>query len=217
LTSLVLVSMMGQAPLPEPTAGKTLLVAPPLVPQAPRVAPPPVLSRGGPARRRDSSVATRVAEIVPAVPQVDPLPIGPAVEDVPPCLSCPVGEPRAGNAGEGPPGDGSSPDREGPGAGGGGPLRVGSGVQAPRKIEHVAPRYPELARRVWLQGIVELECVIDPAGVVSEIRVLSGPALLREAAVEAVRKWRYTPTKLNGAPVPIVMTVTVRFRLRREA
>jgi protein TonB len=184
------------------------------VPEVPRVAAPPARRPGGPARRRESSVVTPVAEVVPAVPQVDPPPIGEAVDDVPTCLACPIGEPRADDAGEGPPGHGPA-SVEGSG-GGSGPLRVGSGVEAPRKVVHVAPRYPELARRVGLQGIVELECVIDPAGVVSEIRVLSGPALLREAAVEAVRKWRYTPTRLNGAPVPIIMTVTVRFSLRRE-
>jgi protein TonB len=93
---------------------------------------------------------------------------------------------------------------------------VGSGVEPPRKLVHVAPRYPEVAQRARLQGTVELECVIDPAGNVAEVRRVSGPSLLREAAIDAVRQWRYTPTKLNSVPVSVIMTVTVRFTLRPE-
>src|SRR5262245_45632548 len=108
LTALVLISMVGKAPLPDPTAGKTLVFAPPLLPEAPRVAPEPVRPRGGAPRRRESTVATPVAEIVPAVPQVDPLAIGEPSGDVPVCLGCQVGEPGAGIAGDGVVSDGSS-------------------------------------------------------------------------------------------------------------
>ena len=58
-----------------------------------------------------------------------------------------------------------------------------------------------------------LECLISPQGRVSEIKVLRGVPLLEEAAVDAVRQWVYTPTLMDGVPVPVLMTVTVRFDL----
>ena len=63
------------------------------------------------------------------------------------------------------------------------------------------------------QGVVVLEAVISPSGSVTNVKVLRGVPLLNDAAVNAVRQWRYTPTTLNGQPVAVVMTVTVNFRL----
>ena len=60
-----------------------------------------------------------------------------------------------------------------------------------------------------------LEAVIDERGRVSETRVLKHVPLLDEAAETAVRQWVYSPTLLNGQPIPVVMTVTVQFRLER--
>jgi protein TonB len=94
------------------------------------------------------------------------------------------------------------------------PLRVGGHVQAPRKIRHVDPVYPDLARRAGVSGIVILECVIDREGRIRSVEVLRGQPLLDAAAVDAVRQWTYRPTLLNGVPVEIVMTVTVRFANR---
>jgi protein TonB len=93
-------------------------------------------------------------------------------------------------------------------------VRVGNGVEAPRKLRHVAPVYPELARQARVQGTVTLECAIDPHGRVAQARVLSGSPLLDAAALDAVRQWVYTPTRLNGIPVAVILTVTVRFELR---
>jgi protein TonB len=61
--------------------------------------------------------------------------------------------------------------------------------------------------------VVVLEAVISPSGEVTNVRVLRGVPLLNDAALQAVRQWRYTPTMLNGQPVSVVMTVTVNFRL----
>ena len=94
------------------------------------------------------------------------------------------------------------------------PVRVGGHIQAPRKIRHVDPAYPELARTAGVSGIVILECVIDREGRVQSVQVLSGHPLLKAAAVHAVGQWAYTPTRLNGVPVAVVMTVTVRFTTR---
>ena len=72
-----------------------------------------------------------------------------------------------------------------------------------------------LAQAVRKEGVVILEAVIDARGNVTTVKVLRSIQLLDQAAVDAVRQWRFTPTLLNGEPVPIVLTVTVDFRLQR--
>jgi protein TonB len=96
-----------------------------------------------------------------------------------------------------------------------GPVRVGQGVREPRKVVHVAPVYPAIARSAAVQGTVVLEAVINERGAVDNVRVLRSVALLDNAAIEAVRAWRYTPTLLNGVPVPVLLTITINFKLDR--
>lgn len=114
-------------------------------------------------------------------------------------------------------GDGNQQGQgEGSGSGpaaGGEPRRVD--LQPPAKVFHVKPEYPELARITRVHGTVVLDCTIDPAGNVVDVRVISGHRLLAPAAVEAVGRWRYSPTRLNGQPVSVLLTVTVRFDLTR--
>jgi TonB family protein len=93
------------------------------------------------------------------------------------------------------------------------PVRVGGEIKEPRKLKDVPPVYPDIARQARVQGVVILECEIGPDGRVTEVKVLRGIPLLDAAAMEAVRQWVYTPTLLNGVPVPVIMTVTVNFRL----
>jgi periplasmic protein TonB len=93
------------------------------------------------------------------------------------------------------------------------PVRVGGLIKAPQKVRDVAPRYPVIAQQSKVQGFVILEAVISQNGDVQSVRVLRSQPLLDAAAVEAVQQWRFTPTLLNGEPVPVVMTVTVNFRL----
>ena len=83
----------------------------------------------------------------------------------------------------------------------------------PRKVKHVSPDYPEVARQARVQGVVVLECVVSPEGKVTDIKVLRGIPLLDMAAIEAVRQWEYTPTLRDGVAVPVIMTVTVSFKL----
>jgi len=92
-------------------------------------------------------------------------------------------------------------------------VRVGGGIVEPRKLHSVPPVYPETAVRARVQGTVVLECTISPEGRVTDVRVLRGVPLLDGAAIHAVRQWVYTPTLLDGRPVPVIMTVTVNFRL----
>ena len=94
------------------------------------------------------------------------------------------------------------------------PVRVGGNVTEPTKVRHVPPVYPPAARRMRAQGVVILETVIGTTGAVEDVRVLRSVPLLDEAAITAVRQWRYTPTLLNDVPVPVVMTVTVNFTLQ---
>jgi protein TonB len=96
------------------------------------------------------------------------------------------------------------------------PIRVTRGgvIREPKKIVDVAPIYPPLARSGGVEGIVILEAVISVRGDVERLRVLRSVALLDQAATDAVQRWHYTPTLLNGVPVPVLITITVRFALR---
>ncbi len=93
------------------------------------------------------------------------------------------------------------------------PVRVAGGIREPLKTRNVSPVYPREAKEARVQGVVILECTISPEGKIVEVKVLRGVPLLDEAAVTAVKQWEYTPTLLDGIPVPVIMTVTVNFRL----
>ncbi len=98
-----------------------------------------------------------------------------------------------------------------------GPIRVGGNVEAGKLIYSVNPSYPALATEARVQGVVVLEVTVDAQGNVESVKVLSGHPLLREAAVQAVKQWRYKPTHLNGEAVPVIADVTVRFNLGEGA
>jgi protein TonB len=95
------------------------------------------------------------------------------------------------------------------------PMRLHSGMQAPRKVFNVDPIYPRIAESAHIGGVVILEAVIDARGRVESVRVLRSLPLLDQAAVDAVKQWIFTPALVNGTPVPVVMTVTVNFELGR--
>jgi periplasmic protein TonB len=97
-----------------------------------------------------------------------------------------------------------------------GPVRLHSGIRAPKKTVVVAPVYPPAARIARVEGLVILEAVIDAGGRVESARVLRSQPLLDEAALAAVRRWQFTPAELNGVAVPVVMTVTVDFVLQER-
>jgi protein TonB len=94
-----------------------------------------------------------------------------------------------------------------------GPVRIGGKIHAPSKLSNTAPVYPPMAKQARVEGTVILEATINAQGRVTDVKVLRGIPLLDNAAMDAVRQWRYSPTLLNGTPVPVVMTVTVNFRL----
>jgi protein TonB len=93
------------------------------------------------------------------------------------------------------------------------PVRAGGDISPPMKVHDVAPTYPAPAQAARIQGPVIIEATIGVDGRVQSARVLRSLPFLDEAALTAVRQWVYTPTRLNGVPVPVVMTVTVMFQL----
>jgi protein TonB len=95
-----------------------------------------------------------------------------------------------------------------------GPVRVAELPVAPRKTNDVRPVYPDVARMARVDGTVVLEAVLDPAGRVTQLRVITSVPLLDQAALAAVRQWRYTPSLYGGRPVSVLMTITIRFTLQ---
>lgn len=98
-------------------------------------------------------------------------------------------------------------------AGGSAPLRVGGEIAEPKKIVDAKPVYPSLAQQSKVQGVVILEVIVDTAGGVRDAKVLRSVPMLDQAALDAVKQWRFTPTLLNGTPQEVIMTVTVNFTL----
>ena len=94
------------------------------------------------------------------------------------------------------------------------PVRVGGNIKTPTKTKDVRPVYPPIAQSARVQGIVIIEATIGADGRVKDAKVLKSIPLLDQAALEAVKQWQFTPTLLNGVPVPVIMTVTVNFTLQ---
>ena len=94
------------------------------------------------------------------------------------------------------------------------PVRVGGNIKTPTKVKDVRPMYPPDAQSAKIQGVVIVEATIDADGRVSDAKILRSIPMLDDAALAAVREWEFTPTYLNGAAVPVIMTVTVNFTLQ---
>jgi protein TonB len=89
----------------------------------------------------------------------------------------------------------------------------GGNVMAAKRIDHVEPSYPPLARQAHISGTVRLHAIISKDGRVTELQVISGHPLLVQAAMDAVRQFRYSPTLLNNEPVDVDTTIDVIFNL----
>jgi periplasmic protein TonB len=93
------------------------------------------------------------------------------------------------------------------------PIRVGGRVRPPKAIVQVPPEYPPLARQARIQGQVQVDAILDEQGNVVEMKIVSGPPLLYQAALNALKKWKYEPTYLNDQPIAVQMIVTITFIL----
>lgn len=94
-----------------------------------------------------------------------------------------------------------------------GPIQVSKGVAEGLLIQKILPVYPPIARAARVEGTVVLAAVISKNGVIENLRVVGGPAMLQQAAMAAVAQWRYRPYMLNGDPVAVETTVNVIFSL----
>jgi protein TonB len=96
-----------------------------------------------------------------------------------------------------------------------GPIRPGGRIVAPQRIVYAQPVYPSIAQSAGIEGRVVIEAIVGPSGEVTDVRVVKSARFLDDAALTAVRQWKYTPTLLNGTPVSVLLTVSVDFKLSR--
>lgn len=94
-----------------------------------------------------------------------------------------------------------------------GPVKIGGNVKEPKLLSSVMPVYPSTARSSGQQGDVVVDTTIDKSGRVVRMHAITGPTSLRSAAMDALRRWRYEPSTLDGEPVEVQMQVTIKFRL----
>lgn len=206
VAALVIVPLAAEVelPVPWPLARDVVQMMPTVVPPMP--VPPRPAATAPPRVSRDAAPIEPPPSIEPETPaEPDPGPPGPPVEGAIPLGS---GAPSGSLFGRA----AALPALPAPAIRQ--PIPVGGDIRTPRKISGAAPEYPAVARQARVEGRVVLQAVLDERGRVERIRVLSSVPLLDEAAMKAVRSWRYTPTLLNGVPVPVLMTITVQFTLR---
>ncbi|HXR76732.1 MAG TPA: energy transducer TonB [Bryobacteraceae bacterium] len=179
----------------------------PAVPDAQRATPPVHPFTAPRPFHAPARVPTRIASVSDTVPfltaPIIGLPPGMAGSDITGINPLPNGAV--------PPPPGASPRQKPAGE----PIRVSSGVQEAKLIHKVMPLYPRFAIETHQSGAVRLVATIGKDGRVKQIQVLSGPAFLARAAVEAVQRWIYKPTLLNGAPVEVIAPIDVNFVLSR--
>jgi protein TonB len=92
------------------------------------------------------------------------------------------------------------------------PAPVGGDVKPAKLLKSVPPVYPDMARNQRIAGNVQIDALIGTDGNVSTMKVLSGPPLLHQAAMNAVKQWKFQPAELNGNPTTMHLTVMVQFR-----
>ena len=92
-------------------------------------------------------------------------------------------------------------------------VNISAGIAVGLLIQKTAPVYPPIARSAHVSGTVVLQAMISKSGAVENVRVVSGPPMLRQAAQDAVKNWRYRPYLLDGEPVEVETTVNVVFTL----
>jgi protein TonB len=94
-----------------------------------------------------------------------------------------------------------------------GPARISGGVMAGQILTKVQPVYPPIAKAAHVSGTVVLHAIISKTGSIENLSAISGPDMLKSAAIDAVRQWRYKPYLLNGEPTEVDTTITVNFNM----
>ena len=203
IIGLIIIPLMAADVLPTPPAMMAFVAAPPRPPPPPPPPPP-------------AAAAPKIPEVMtnPAAAPVE------APSEIAPETGLAATEGVPGGVEGGVPGGvvggvvGGLPEAPPPPPPPQQPVRVGGNIKPPSKIKHVNPVYPPIAQSARVQGVVIIEATIGPDGRVKDARVLRSIPLLDQAALDAVRQWEFTPTLLNGVPVPVIMTVTVNFTLQ---
>ena len=205
LTAIVVIPLFHIDPLPKMETLTTLYLQPPPAASA------KATKSQAPPKLRSTHAPTRVAIPAPVhiTPEAVPLPVGitgEVVGGVPGgmvggVLSEMMGRPRSMPLPPKP-----TPVKR---------IRVASGVAEANLIHGVPPQYPPEAGRERIEGAVVLLAVIGTDGSVQEVQVESGLPILAQAAMEAVKQWRYRPYLLNGVPVEIDSRITINFTLSR--
>ena len=206
LTAMILVPLIYPEALPS-HAFAFLMAVPP-----PPPSPPPVVRQAASA----PSVPSPALQDPFAAPRQIPNSIA-IVRDSGPAPIGPIGMLDTGTGVPGGMGD-TFPSQPSPRvvrAAPSGPVRISSITATSIAIYKPIPVYPALARAARVEGTVVLEATISKSGSIENLRVVSGPAMLRQAALDAVSQWRYRPYLLNGEPVAVETTVNVVFNLQR--
>ena len=209
LCAVIIAPLLATGELPTIAGQRMVAMLASPVPQPPR---PPVTTTATPQRTSATQPAppTQATQFAyPGPPVPSGVPVGPGgLESVTQGLpGVGLGEPLFGGGGlpASPGGEAGVPD---------GPRKVGGDIRTPRKLRHVAPEYPAIARHAGIEGTVVIDAIIGEDGRVQQATIRESKPLLDEAALRAVRQWEYTPTRLNGVPVAVIMTVELHFRLR---
>jgi protein TonB len=206
LMALLIIPLTATLELPDPAAhlpDYMRVAPPPPPPPAPRVARPPAASPTPTTSTNPDLAPTTVPDAIKpegAPPVIPDLGMPPGA-GVPEGIGLIVGDKPVVV---------QPPDPPRPA----GPVRVADLPVTPRKIGDVRPIYPEVARLARVEGTVILEAVLDTTGRVTQLRVIKSVPMLDQAALDAVRQWRYTPSLYGGHPVSVLMTITVRFTLQ---
>lgn len=195
--AVIVVPLVATDVLPEPRRAVEFIEVRPI-----EIEPPPIPQRAETPPPQASPNAAPIEVPIGVAPEPDVAPPPP----IEPRFSTVEGVPMLGNAVDSTPLPPPPAEVK--------PVRPGGSISRPERIHYVAPAYPPLARTARVEGTVILEAVLDTGGRVREARVLRSVPLLDAAALEAVQQWQFTPTLLNGEPVPVVLTVTVVFSLR---
>ena len=211
-----LLLMTGQ--LPEVPTMMAFVVAAPEPPPPPPPPPPPAARQAAKAAEVKAASPDAAPVEAPKTIQPEPPRIG-GEEDLPEGVEGGVpggvtGGVVAGIVGDLPTPPPPPPQAPPPPAA---PVRVGGEIKAPALLRRVEPVYPGVAVSAHIEGLVILEATVNDQGEVTEVRVLrSTSPLLANAALDAVKEWRYSPLMLNGHKVKFILTVLLTFKLQDQ-
>jgi len=203
--ALIVVPLVATDVLPLPDGFTAVVLAPPdLPPEPPRPIPPAATTPAVPPPNPNAAPIDAPSSITPEAPVRPPTDLGDIASDstvIDTVFGRGVDDRVSGLTPPPPP-----PPRA--------PVRVGGAIRAPVKIDDVAPVYPPIALAARKQGLVIIQATIGLDGRVIDTEVLKSEPLLDQAALDAVRQWRYTPSMYAGNPVSVLMTITIRFTLQ---